>query len=90
MNGAATRARGRHPWRDTGVAVDGPAAACSTRPSRSLWQRLGTALPADELPSDVAARGEAAVRVLAGEPGGVRASRVIELLLAGARRAGLD
>jgi cardiolipin synthase len=41
-------------------------------------------LPSDELPADVAACGDAEVRVVAGEPGGIRASRGIELLLAGA------
>jgi cardiolipin synthase len=76
--------RGRHPWRDTGVAIDGPAAAMMDHAFAAVWNLLGTTLPADELASDVAPRGTAAVRVLAGEPGGVRVSRTIELLLAGA------
>ncbi|HEX9165991.1 MAG TPA: phospholipase D-like domain-containing protein [Gemmatimonadales bacterium] len=75
--------RGRQPWRDTGVAVDGPAAAVLDQAFGNLWARIGDPLPPDELASEVAACGEAEVRVLAGEPGGIRASRAIELLLAG-------
>jgi cardiolipin synthase len=80
---AGDPARGRQPWRDTGVAVDGPAAAALDQAFGNLWARIGPALPPDELPTDVAAAGDAEVRVLAGEPGGIRASRAIELLLAG-------
>lgn len=80
---AGNPARARQPWRDTGVAVEGPAAAALDQAFGNLWRRTGPALPPDEVPGDVAARGEAQVRVVAGEPGGVRASRAIELLLAG-------
>ena len=80
---AGDPARARQPWRDTGVAVDGPAAAALDQAFGNLWRRIGPALPPDELPSDVPACGEAEVRVLAGEPGGIRTSRAIELLLAG-------
>jgi cardiolipin synthase len=80
---AGDPARRRQPWRDTGVAVDGPAAAVLDQAFGNLWARIGAPLPPDELASEVAACGEAEVRVLAGEPGGIRASRAIELLLAG-------
>ena len=80
---AGDPARRRQPWRDTGVAVDGPAAAVLDQAFGKLWARIGAPLPPDELASEVAACGEAEVRVLAGEPGGIRASRAIELLLAG-------
>lgn len=81
---AGDPAEGRQPWRDTGIAVDGPAAALLDRAFAAVWDRIGTRLPDDELASDVPAEGEASVRVIAGEPAGVRASRATELLLAGA------
>lgn len=80
---AGDPAQDRQPWRDTGVVVDGPAAAVLDQAFAVVWGRLGTPLPAGELVAEVPVRGEAAVRVLAGEPGGARASRTLELLLAG-------
>ena len=80
---AGDMAQDRQPWRDTGVVVDGPAAAVLDQAFSVVWGRLGTPLPADELVAEVPVRGEAEVRVLAGEPGGARASRTLELLLAG-------
>jgi cardiolipin synthase len=50
----------------------------------AVWNLLGKPLPDDELVAEAPTQGPAAVRILAGEPGGVRASRTIELLLAGA------
>lgn len=76
--------RGRQPWRDTGVVIEGPAAAVLDQAFAAVWGRLGTRLPPDEQVAEVSARGEAEVRVLAGEPGGARTSRVLELLLAAA------
>ena len=80
---AGDPAQDRQPWRDTGVIVDGPAAAVLDQAFAVVWGRLGRPLPADELVAEVPVRGEAEVRVLAGEPGGARASRTLELLLAG-------
>jgi len=74
----------RQPWRDTGIAVDGPAAGLLDLAFAAVWNRTGSPLPEEELASDIPAMGDAAVRVLAGEPDGVRASRATELLLAGA------
>ena len=48
------------------------------------WRFADRELPEDELASEVSSRGHAGVRVLAGEPGNVRASRTTELMLAGA------
>lgn len=76
--------RKRAPWRDTAVAVDGPAAAAMDRAFASLWAVTGPPLPDSELAPDVPERGDAALRVVVGEPGSVRASRATELLLAGA------
>lgn len=77
-------ARGRQPWRDSAIAVDGPAAGALDRAFARLWGRVGESLPDDELASEVAPSGPVDVRVIAGEPGGVRAWRTTELLLAGA------
>jgi cardiolipin synthase len=76
--------RGRQPWRDTGVAIEGPAAAVLGQAFAAVWGRSGDPLPEEELAADVPACGEAEVRVVAGEPAGIRASRMTELLLAGA------
>lgn len=81
---AGDAATNRQPWRDTGIAVDGPAAGALDRAFAAVWNRIGAPLAEDELAADVAAMGTAAVRVVAGEPGGVRGSRTTELLLAGA------
>jgi cardiolipin synthase len=72
------------PWRDSAVVVDGPAATGVDRAFAAAWRAVGAPLPEDELASEVASRGHAGVRVLAGEPGNVRASRTTELMLAGA------
>lgn len=81
---AGDPARDHQPWRDTGLSVDGPAAGVLDRAFATVWNRIGTALPEDELAADVPAFGDVGVRIVAGEPGGVRASRTTELLLAGA------
>jgi len=77
-------AAGRQPWRDTGVEIDGPAAAALDRAFAAGWRLTGPPLDDAELSAEAPARGESALRVIAGEPGGVRASRATELLLAGA------
>ena len=81
---AGDPARDRQPWRDTGLAIDGPAAGVLDRAFATVWNRIGPPLPEDELAADIPALGEIGVRIVAGEPGGVRASRTTELLLAGA------
>ncbi len=81
---AGRTARNRQPWRDTAVAVDGPAAAAMDRAFDGVWRLTGEGLEESEMLSEAPERGESAVRVVAGEPGGVRASRATELLLAGA------
>ena len=76
-------ARGRLPWRDTAVAIDGPAAAALDRAFARAWViGAGRPLPDDEFASEVEEAGSAFVRVLAGEPEAERAYRVSELLLA--------
>lgn len=74
----------RQPWRDTGCAIDGPAAALIDRAFANLWEVTGSSLDEAELATEAPPRGSSAVRVVAGEPGGMRASRGTDLLLAGA------
>src|SRR6185436_419391 len=74
----------RQPWRDTACAIDGPAAAAMDRAFATAWGNAGAPLDEAELAAEVPAGGDSAVRVVAGEPGGMRASRATELLLAGA------
>ncbi len=75
---------GRQPWRDTAIAIDGPAAAALDRAFAAPWGALGAAIDEGELVADPPERGDSLIRVVAGEPGGVRAARATELLLAGA------
>lgn len=79
---AGDPARGRLPWRDTAVRVEGPAAAALDQAFQRTWAVGAAPLPAGEGAADVPAAGEAEVRVLAGEPGQERAYRTSELLLA--------
>jgi cardiolipin synthase len=75
---------GRQPWRDTAVAIDGPAAAAIDSAFAGVWRLTGPPLEPTELAPEAPVRGDEEVRILAGEPGGVRASRATGLLLAGA------
>ncbi len=76
-------AAGRQPWRDTAVAVDGPAGRAFDRAFTTAWCFAGGLAPDDvaELPADVPARGEFGVRVVATEPGRERNYRTVDLLL---------
>ena len=71
-------------WRDTAVAVYGPAAAMLDQAFARTWALAGGSLPPDHLISQVPPAGSGAVRVVAGEPGRERTYRVVELLSAGA------
>ncbi len=77
-------ARGRRPWRDTMVAVSGPAAAALDVAFARIWRRVGPALPADELAPDPAPCGNSTVRVVEGVPGRARVYRAVQLLAASA------
>jgi cardiolipin synthase len=74
----------REPWRDTACAIDGPAALAIDQAFGNLWRVTGAPLDPAELAAEAPECGESAVRVLAGEPGEVRAARATDLLLAGA------
>lgn len=75
--------RGAQPWRDTAVAIDGPAAAALDQAFVQTWSVAGGVVPAEQSVGEVEERGSAAVRVIAGEPGRERTYRVVELLAAG-------
>ncbi|MGH7569589.1 MAG: phospholipase D-like domain-containing protein [Gemmatimonadales bacterium] len=75
--------RGRLPWRDTMVTVRGPAAAALDRAFARIWRRVSERpLPPDELATDPVARGDCAVRVVAGAPSQARLYRAVQLLAA--------
>jgi len=76
--------RGRRPWRDTAIAIEGPAAAAIDQAFAATWAMTGPELPPEEQPGTIEPAGTASIRVLAGEPARERAYRVSELLLAGA------
>jgi cardiolipin synthase len=74
---------GGQPWRDTAVEIAGPAAAVLDQAFARTWEVAGGRLPDDDVAGRVTPQGEAAVRVIAGEPGRERTYRVTELLAAG-------
>ena len=81
---AGDPSRGRRPWRDTMVAVSGPAAAALDGAFARIWSRAGPALPPEELAPDPAPCGSSIVRVVEGMPGRARVYRTVELLAASA------
>jgi cardiolipin synthase A/B len=78
--------RGRRPWRDTAVAVSGPAAAVLDAAFGWIWERVGAPLPSDEQAADPEpeSRGNSNVRVVQGIPRRARVYRAVELLAASA------
>jgi cardiolipin synthase len=67
------------PWRDTAVAIDGPAAVRLGQAFGHTWWHAGGSM-LDPAPDQVPERGNAEVRVLQGEPGRERTYRVLEIL----------
>ncbi len=80
--------RGLAPWRDTGVAVRGPALADVEQAFADMWAGLGEPLPADEVPSRdaIGAAGEVALRVVAATPNTAGLYRLDQLIAAVARK----
>lgn len=74
--------RGQLPWRDSTVRIVGPAAVALDRAFAQTWSACGPALPDNELLHETPEAGDAEVRVLAGEPGRSRLSRIAMLNLA--------
>lgn len=76
------------PWRDTGVALQGPAVACVERAFKEVWDVTGAPLPAEELtaPETIAPAGEVPVRIIAGKPSSVGLFRLDQMIAAAAER----
>ncbi len=83
---AGDPAKGIPPWRDTAVLIEGPASHALDLAFARIWAVTGPPLPEEERAVSVPPAGEAAVRVVVGEPGKERAYRVLEYLAAGCRR----
>lgn len=62
--------KGLEPWRDTGVALEGPAIADLESAFAEVWATTGDAIPAGELtpPASIAPCGDMALRVIATAP----------------------
>ncbi|HEV8711670.1 MAG TPA: phospholipase D-like domain-containing protein [Candidatus Binatia bacterium] len=82
-------ARGVEAWRDTGVAIRGPAVADIERAFAQVWALAGPPLPEGELPrrEDLPSVGTVALRVIASEPSTAGLYRLDTLVAAGARRS---
>lgn len=81
-------ARGIAPWRDTGVAVRGPAVAAIERAFRHVWSIIGPPIPEEEndaSPAELSVAGDMTVRVAASEPYHAGLIHVDELVAESAR-----
>ena len=78
--------KGKAPWRDTGVAVAGPAVTDIDRAFAESWAAAGGRITADEANIHLASPGSAPVRVLGESPGGCQTYRVDQLFACVARR----
>ncbi len=76
--------RGRLPWRDTMVAVCGPAVAALDGSFARVWASAGKPLPPDAFAPAGEPCGSTALRVIDGAPAQSRAYRAVQLLAAAA------
>lgn len=74
------------PWRDTGIAVRGPAVAEIQRAFAQVWSMLGAPLPEDEAPPEMAPCGDVSLRIVATVPATAGMFRVDQLVAAMARQ----
>ena len=81
--------RGIEPWRDTGVAIEGPAVADIELAFSETWAEAGLAIPAAELPdkASIPPAGDVMARVIASTPTTAQLYRLDQLIAAGARRS---
>ena len=80
------RNKGLDPWRDTGVAVYGPAVADIEAAFAEVWAATGPPLPEDERPAPVAApAGSTSLRVIGTRPSTAGLFRLNQLVAALAR-----
>jgi cardiolipin synthase A/B len=82
-------ARGVEPWRDTGVAIRGPAVADIERAFAEVWDATGTSLPDDErvASGSIGVAGDVALRVIDTMPATAGMMRLDQLVAALARRS---
>lgn len=81
------RCAGADPWRDTGVAVWGPAVFDIEQAFADVWAATGAPLPPDEIPlsGSIAPAGDIALRVIATQPATAGMFRLDQLIAAVAR-----
>jgi cardiolipin synthase len=79
--------RGREPWRDTGVVIEGPAIIEIEQAFASMWAMLGSPVPEGEIPSSIPAAGDVAMRVVASVPNMAGIYRLDQMIAAIARRS---
>ena len=77
------------PWRDTGVAIEGPAVADLDRAFAETWAAAGAELPPLDLSNKtpMPAAGTVAARVVASTPTTAQLYRLDQLIAGGARRS---
>ncbi len=83
-------ARGIEPWRDTGVAVRGPAVAAVEQAFAAMWALTGPPLPAEDLPAaaeEMPPAGDTALRIVASAPHTAGIYRLDQLIATLARRS---
>ncbi len=79
---------GRHPpWRDTGVEIQGPAAAVCSRAFERIWEQVGKPVPEAVRgdPGQIQPVGETPVWIIEGEPWRSRVYRETQLVAASAQ-----
>ncbi|WP_233171643.1 phospholipase D-like domain-containing protein [Dyella sp. ASV21] len=74
------------PWRDTGVALRGPAVHELEQAFAESWSSIGTPLPAFLPATETAPAGDVALRVIATQPATASMYRLDQLIAAMARR----
>ncbi|HEX4823745.1 MAG TPA: phospholipase D-like domain-containing protein [Candidatus Polarisedimenticolaceae bacterium] len=79
--------KGLEPWRDTGIAIHGPAVADVERGFAQVWAATGPQLANDDLadPSSLPAAGDVALRVIANAPAAGSLMRLDQLVASIAR-----
>ncbi|TXF10607.1 phospholipase D-like domain-containing protein [Pelomicrobium methylotrophicum] len=82
-------ARGREPWRDTGVEIRGPAVADALWSFAESWEEAGGEVPESLLPAreSIPGRGDVALRVIGTTPTTANLYRLDLLVAALARRS---
>ncbi|HWP83634.1 MAG TPA: phospholipase D-like domain-containing protein [Terriglobia bacterium] len=86
---AGDPARGREPWRDTGVELQGPALPALEQAFAEAWAAAGQPLPPEEIPleEDVPPAGDVDLRIVAGVPNFGAVYRLDQLMAQLARSA---